>query len=180
MKGLIFTEFLEMVETVWSLDMVDQIIARSQVASAGVYTSVGNYPHQEMVALVVALSEDTQTPVEQLIRTFGRHLFGRFAALYPRFFNGISDSFQFLGGIEDIIHAEVRKLYPEADLPTFIVETAPGRLTLTYFSEHPFADLAHGLIEGCLTHFDDKADLQREPAPRVPGAQARFVLTRQA
>ncbi len=179
MKGLIFTEFLEMVETVWSLDMVDQIIARSQVASGGVYTSVGSYPHQEMVALVVALSEDTQTPVEQLIRAFGKHLFGRFAALYPRFFDGISDSFQFLGGIEDIIHAEVRKLYPEADLPTFIVETAPGRLTLTYFSEHPFADLAHGLIEGCLAHFDDNADLQREPAPRVPGAQARFVLTRQ-
>jgi hypothetical protein len=180
MKGLVFTEFLEMVEATWSFDMVDTIIASSQVASGGAYTSVGTYPHAEMIALVSALSVETQTPIPDLVRAFGKHLFGHFAAAYPRFFQHSNDSFQFLSGIENIIHAEVRKLYPDAELPTFEVESAPGRLTLTYFSDHPFADLAHGLIEGCLAHFGGGVALRRESTPGIPGAQARFILIRQA
>lgn len=180
MKGLIFTEFMEMVEATWSLDRVDSIIVESQVASGGAYTSVGTYPHEEMVALVTALAKQTQIPVPDLLRVFGKHLFSRFALGYPRFFVGITDSFQFLAGIEKIIHAEVRKLYPDAELPTFEVESAPGRMSLTYFSEHPFAELAHGLIEGCVAHFGNDITVQRESAPNLSGAQARFILTRQA
>jgi len=180
MKGLVFTEFMEMVESTWSLDMVDSIIEHSQIESGGAYTSVGSYPHEEMIALVVALSEQTQIPVSDLVRAFGKHLFGRFALAYPRFFEGITNSFQFLGGIENIIHAEVRKLYPDADLPTFEIESSPGRMIMTYYSEHPFADLAQGLIEGCLAHYGEDISLEREPAQNKSGAQARFVLTRQS
>jgi hypothetical protein len=178
MKGMVFTEFMDMVESTWSLDMVDRIIARSQVPSGGAYTAVGTYSHLEMLALVAALSAEVKTPADKLVRAFGRHLFTRFAQRYPRFFEGVGDSFQFLGGIESIIHAEVRKLYPDADLPNFEVERPPGRLVLTYFSDHPFADLAHGLIEGCTKHFGEDIEVLREPMHGLPGAQARFTLTR--
>lgn len=180
MKGLIFTEFLELVESRWSLDMVDTIIARSGVASGGAYTAVGTYPHGEMVSLVQALSRETQAAVPELIQTFGRHLFGRFAQLYPRFFEGDADCFKFLAGIEDIIHAEVHKLYPDAELPTFEVERSPGRMVLTYFSAHPFADLAHGLIEGCIAHFGEDISITRDNTPDRHGAQARFILISKA
>ncbi|OYY93151.1 MAG: hypothetical protein B7Y41_12555 [Hydrogenophilales bacterium 28-61-23] len=179
MKGLVFTELMEMIEASWSLDMVDAIIARSKVASGGAYTAAGAYPHEEMVALLVALSEETKVPVPDLALAFGRHLFGRFAIAYPRFFQAGTDTLQFLGGIEGNIHAEVSKLYPDAELPTFEVDTAPGQLTLTYFSNHPSADLAQGLIEGCIAHFGEKITLRREPAPQQSGAQARFVLNQQ-
>ncbi|MDP2833361.1 MAG: heme NO-binding domain-containing protein [Pseudomonadota bacterium] len=177
MKGMIFTEFMEMVEATWSLDRVDAIIIRSQVPSGGAYTSVGTYPHEEMIALVAALSQETGIAVPDLVRTFGRHLFGRFALGYPRFLQGMTCTFQFLAGIEDVIHAEVRKLYPDAELPTFEVERGDNSLTLTYFSDHPFADLAHGLIEGCVAHFGEAIEVQREAVTGLAGAQARFTLT---
>ena len=44
MKGMVFTNFMEMVESQWSLDMADSIIADAQVS--GAYTSIGNYPHE--------------------------------------------------------------------------------------------------------------------------------------
>ena len=178
MKGMVFTEMMEMVEATWSLDMVDAIIARSQVPSGGAYTAVGTYPHEEIIALVVALSAETGVPVPDLVSAFGKHLFGRFALAYPRFFEGITSSFQFLSGIENVIHAEVRKLYPDAELPTFEVEQGHNTLALTYFSEHPFADLAQGLIEGCIAHFGEAIQVQREAITNLPGAQARFVLSR--
>jgi len=180
MKGLIFTEFMEMVEKTWSLDMVDSIIEQSRIASGGVYTSVGSYPYEELSALINSLSAQTNMPVEDLIRTFGSYLFNSYANGYPRFFAGITDSFQFLSGIENIIHAEVGKLYPDTNLPTFKVETGDDQLILTYFSEHPLADLVCGLLEGCLKHFQQKAKIERMPTPNLPGAQARFILTRQA
>lgn len=178
MKGMVFTELLEMVEANWSLDMVDAMIDGADVASGGAYTSVGTYPYEEIIALVTTLSRLTDISPPDLVRAFGKHLFGRFALAYPRFFEGAKGSFAFLAGIEDVIHAEVRKLYPDAELPTFEVETHGDGLSLTYFSEHPFADLAHGLIEGCVAHFGEAIEVRREAVVDLPGAQARFLLTR--
>ncbi|MBI1776250.1 MAG: heme NO-binding domain-containing protein [Proteobacteria bacterium] len=178
MKGVVFTEFLEMVEATFPEDMVDRMISRADLPSGGAYTSVGFYDHGEMVQLVAALSELTGKPVAELIRTFGRYLFGRFVKTFPGFFVGISDSFEFLTGIETRVHSEVRKLYPDAELPNFVV-TQHGieRLVLDYKSRRPFADLAHGLIEGCIDHYRETIALNREDRPSAD-VQARFTLIR--
>ncbi len=179
MKGMIFTEFMEMVEASWSMDMVDRIIADSKVASGGSYTSVGTYPHEEIIALILALSQATGIAPPELARTFGKHLFGRFALAYPRFFHGMDGGcFQFLYGIEHVILAEVSKLYPDAELPTFEVKIEKSCLNLTYYSPHPFADLAQGLIEGCVAHFAEDIEVGSEAIRGQPGARTRFILTR--
>ena len=52
MKGVVFTEFLEMVEDRFSPEMADRIIEGAELASGGVYTTVGTYDHGEMIQLV--------------------------------------------------------------------------------------------------------------------------------
>ena len=52
MKGIVFREFIAMVESHYSIEIADGIISASNLSSAGAYTSVGTYPHQEMVELV--------------------------------------------------------------------------------------------------------------------------------
>ncbi|MCX7200840.1 MAG: hypothetical protein NTV17_00650 [Burkholderiales bacterium] len=42
MKGMIFTEFLELVERTYSPEMADDLIDASNLPSGGAYTSVGN------------------------------------------------------------------------------------------------------------------------------------------
>lgn len=180
MNGLLFTEFMEMVETTWSFDMVDSLIERSRISSGGIYTAVGSYPHEEMVALIKTLAEATETPTDQIERAFGSYLFNRFMLEYPHYFSGIRDSFQFLARIDEIVHRIVRRHFPDADPPSIQVEQSPGQLSLTYVSERPFIHLARGLIEGCITHFGCGEVLQHEPAPDLAGAKARFVLTRPA
>jgi hypothetical protein len=110
MKGVVFTEFLEMVEEAHSPDMVDAIIADAAPPHGGAYTAVGTYPAQEMGALVGALARHSGTPAPELLRGFGAHIFSRFTALYPGFFEGVDDTFDFLERIETIIHTEVLKL----------------------------------------------------------------------
>lgn len=180
MKGVVFTEFLEMVEHKFSAEMVDDIIDDAQLASGGAYTSVGTYPHQEMVALVVALSQRTAISVADLLRVFGEYLFGRFVIVYPSFFVESHDAFAFLAGIDRIIHAEVRKLYPDAELPRFVVEQHEAdRLVLLYDSGRHFEDLAEGLMRGCLNHFGGQINLEREMVGQDGQRKERFVLTRE-
>src|SRR5438445_13808374 len=119
MKGVVFTEFLEMVEERFSAEIADRIIEAADLPSGGAYTAVGTYDHHELLRIVSELSGVTQLPVAQLVRAFGKHLFARFVCLYPQFFEGAGNAFAFLLKIEDHIHVEVRKLYSDAELPRF-------------------------------------------------------------
>lgn len=177
MRGIVFTEFLEMVEERFTPEIADRMIMAAALPSGGAYTAVGTYDYREIVQLVTQLSTLTSITVPDLLRAFGRHLFGRFVEASPYLFAGITSTFNFLGQIEDYIHVEVRKLYPDAELPTFACDTAtPGRLMLDYHSSRPFADLAEGLIAGCIAHFGECIVLHREDMAHGPGTHVRFVL----
>ena len=179
MKGVVFTEFLEMVEDRFSADMVDDIIDDASLPSGGAYSAVGTYPHEEIVALVVALSQRSGLEVPTLLKAYGEHLFGRFVSSYPSFFVEPGNAFDFIAGIEDIIHAEVRKLYPDAELPRFEIERRDDtELVLVYASSRHFEDLAEGLLRGCSAHYGERIEIQRERIGDGDARSERFILTR--
>ena len=161
MKGMVFTEFYSLVETLFGEDMVDDIIEDANLDNDGAFTAVGTYNHEDLVKMVLALSKRTDIPAPDLIQTFGTHLFQRFTKLYPIFFTDIEGSFEFLKGIEDIIHAEVLKLYPDATLPKFDVKEEGDALIMVYHSKRHFQDLAHGLILGAGEYFGDNFTITR-------------------
>jgi Haem-NO-binding len=159
MKGMVFTEFLEMVEARFSPEMADTIIEKS--GASGAYTSVGTYHHTELVGMVLQLSEETKAPVPTLLHAFGEHLAVRFAALYPQFFASQPELFGFLASIDGHIHVEVRKLYPDAELPKFdVVERDADGIVLHYASSRHLADLAAGLIEGSARHYNTPVQVE--------------------
>lgn len=177
MKGMVFTEFLEMVELKFSADMVDDIIEDSKLPSGGAYTAVGTYDHGELVQMVGALAHRSGLPASKLVHTFGLHLFGRFHALYPGFFTDIPTALDFLEGIETVIHTEVRKLYPDAQLPQFDCQRIGSGLDMVYQSPRHFGDLAEGLIEGALLHFGDPVRMTRHD---LPDGSIRFEMRQSA
>ncbi|MCY7413064.1 MAG: heme NO-binding domain-containing protein [Salinibacterium sp.] len=160
MKGVIFTEFLDMVEQVFSADMVDDLIGATNPPSQGAYTAVGTYAHEEIVAMVVELSQRSGMPVPDLLEAFGTHLFARFSRLYPTLMPAATSSLDFLETIEAIIHVQVLKLYPDAQLPRLEgVRHSDTHLTLEYRSPRGMQDLAVGLIKGCGNHFGESLDI---------------------
>lgn len=163
MKGLVFCEFLGMVEREFGYEIVDQIIEDSKLESNGVYTSVGTYSHQEIFALVEQLSKKTGVSVSKLFYTYGIYVFDIFKKSYQGLIVGCSDSFQFLSSVDNVIHVEVLKLYPEAELPSISIQSnSLNKLELVYSSKRRMSDFAEGLIQGCLNHFNDKASISRK------------------
>jgi hypothetical protein len=179
MKGIVFTEFLEMVEARFSPSLADQIITAANLPSGGAYTAVGTYDQGEMWSLVIELGKASGIPVPQLMQDFGERLFHRLAVGYPGFFQGVAATFDFLQSLETVVHGEVRKLYPDAELPRFDVsERSADRMVMVYRSTRHFADLAQGLLRGCAAHFGERFDIAREDLPTDRGSAARFTLTR--
>ena len=68
--------------------------------------------------------------------------------------------FSFLNSIDQYIHPEVLKLYPDAELPRFDAEIkSDNEMILNYMSSRKMSDLAIGLIKGAANHFKENVDV---------------------
>jgi hypothetical protein len=181
MKGIMFTELLGMMESRYSPALSDRVLVKSNLPHGGAYTSVARYPAEEWLNIVSNLSIETGVPGHELVRGFGEYLFGTFKIHYPELLSKATDTYSLLESVHGYIHVEVRKLYPDAELPAFSCSRpAPGTFLMDYSSPRPLADLAQGLIHGALTHFGEDAIVSREDAPGGPPFRSRFTLRRRA
>ena len=180
MKGVVFTEFMEMMDSRFGPELTERVLEAAHLPSGGIYTAVGTYDHTELLALVVQLSRETGLPGAQLVREFGHYLFGRFVKSYPRFFENVHSAFDFLEQVDNHVHVEVLKLYPGAELPSFRNERHDDRhMVFDYRSSRPLGDLAEGLIVGCVDHYGERVRIERTPLVAEGGGTAiRFLLTR--
>ncbi len=179
MKGIHLTEFIEFAEQRFSLKIADAMLTPHGLPSAGVYTQVGTYDHQELVELVRRLSRLTFIPVPQLFREFGQYLYGRLTKLYPRLCAPYRDSLELLEHVHTHIHREASKLHADTEMPLLKAERIDAdHLVLHYESMRGLADLAEGLIQGCARHFNETVDILRDNDPQAPGTRTCFRLTR--
>ncbi|WP_199611335.1 heme NO-binding domain-containing protein [Flocculibacter collagenilyticus] len=180
MKGLVFSEFIEMVEDTFGDDVADFIIEESALPSGGAYTAVGTYDHSELVTLVKNLSDKVNIPVDKLTFTFGQHLARIFYKKYPDFFAECANTLDFLKIVDNHIHVEVAKLYPDAELPKFTYDDSnPDKFELHYESKRGFADLAEGLIVGTSAHYNESFTIHREDYSTEDVCRVKFILHKQ-
>ncbi len=179
MKGIVFTEFLEHVEATFGIVTAEEIIVQSDLPSSGAYTAVGTYDHAEIVQLVTALSSLSGAAPADLVRGFGCYLGKRFAEKFGHFFKEAPTLFDFLESVEDHIHIEVRKLYPDAALPSIIV-TSRGQteVLIRYSSPRQMDDLAVGLIEAAAAYYGDTVDVRRRPGSDEDGDFVEIIVER--
>jgi hypothetical protein len=157
MKGIVFTEFFEMVEEKFGFELVDQLIEKTELSTGGAYTTIGTYDYKELLALVVNLHNLTNISVNDLLVSYGQYLFPRLMTIDPGITSQFSSSFELVAAVDSIIHVEVKKIYPDAELPKFsIIKHSEKEMEITYTSCRPFAYLAKGLILGCSEHYDEK------------------------
>jgi len=181
MKGVVFVELLAMADKAVGEEAVDRVVARCPLSTGGAYTAVGTYPASELHQLVQGFSKATGAPEAALQRQFGHWMLTRFSEDYPAFFQAQPDAFTMLESVEGEVHTEVRKLYPDADLPRFETERLPGdALRMTYISPRRLADFCHGLIEACLDHYGETAHIERTDRSSGALGIVDFVIRRAA
>lgn len=176
MKGIVFTEFLELVETKFGLEMVDKIINQSNLESNGAYTSVGTYKFSEMLQLLQHLSENTNISIDDLLLVYAEHFFVVLIKSYPGLIASYKDPIEMLASIENHIHVEVRKIYPDAELPTFeVIEKTNVSLIMIYKSSRAMYYFGLGLMNKTFEHFNSSATIQFEKL-KEDGTEVKFII----
>lgn len=176
MKGVVFVGFFELVEKQFGYEMVDRLIEACTLESEGIYTAVGTYDHSEIVKLVSKLSELTEIPVPELLKTFAKFFGNNHLRRYEAFYKEADDTFSFLESIDGHIHVEVRKLYPDAELPKFESQRiGEDTLELTYSSKRKMSDFAEGLIEDTADYYKEKLSITKELLID-DGSKVKFIL----
>ncbi|CAH0536139.1 heme NO-binding domain-containing protein [Vibrio marisflavi] len=177
MKGIIFTEFLELVEAKFGIEVLENMLEMSD--DTGVYTAVGSYDHKDLVNLIVSLSKLTKVAVEDLQQVFGRAVFMN---LYKSLRNSApivdcKTTFQFLRQVENYIHIEVKKLYPDANPPKFnFLSESESTLEFDYHSARCMSHVCLGLVQGCADKLDETLDIKMTNQVD-DGSHVRFNLS---
>ncbi|WP_370226485.1 heme NO-binding domain-containing protein [Mesoflavibacter sp.] len=179
MKGIVFTEFLELVEDKFGLEMVDRIIENADLPSNGVYTSVGTYSFAEMLQLLQNLSSYTNISTDDLLQVYAEHFFSVIETSYPGLLATYKDPIEMLSSIENHIHVEVMKIYPDAELPTFVIEEkGEGYLKMIYKSSRAMYRFGLGLMNKTFEHFNATANIEFEKI-KEDGTEVRFIIHQQ-
>lgn len=176
MKGIVFNLLDECVVAEHGEDTWDDLLEDAGVS--GSYTSLGNYPDDELLRLVGAVSERLGIEPEKVVRWLGRSSLPRLADRYPGFFTPHTATRPFLLSLNDIIHPEVRKLYPGAGVPTFdFSETDEGALVMSYRSARRLCAFGEGLIEGAAGHYGEQVSLAQPVCMNRGGEHCRIEVT---
>lgn len=178
MKGIVFTEFLELVEDKFGLEMVDSIIENSNLESKGIYTSVGTYKFAEMLQLLQNLSNNTGILIDNLLLAYGEHFFSVLKKSYPQLLKAYKDPIEMLASIESHIHTEVLKIYPDAELPKFdVIERSDNYLIMIYKSSRAMHHFGLGLMNKTFEYFNSKATIELEMI-KEDGTEVKFVINK--
>jgi hypothetical protein len=159
MKGVVFNLLERVVTEKYGEEAWDSLLEAT--GQEGAYTAVGSYDDKDFLSLVGAASSELGIPVDDLVRWFGRSSIPLLREKYPAFFDHDSTR-SFILTLNDVIHPEVRKLFPGADVPDFDFETpGDGQVILGYRSARKLCSFAEGLIEGAAEFFGEHVTMEQ-------------------
>ncbi|WP_372751431.1 heme NO-binding domain-containing protein [Labilibaculum sp.] len=163
MKGIFFTELLEMTEKEYGIDITEKIIAELGVGNNGVYEATYDYPYTQFVEMCDILSNEVKNSVSDLVKNFGEYLFSRLVILFRPDFAGNTDVFEFLGQIDDFIHHSIQERFTKVEIPRFkAIQINDSTFQISCQSEEVLIDLAIGLFMGCQRFFNEELTLKTE------------------
>jgi hypothetical protein len=158
-KGIVFNLLEEVVVAEYGPDTWDSLLNQSD--ASGAYTSLGSYPDGELQTLILSAAEIVGKTPTEFLRWFGQRAMGLLLKRYPAFFQSQPNTRMFILSVNDIIHPEVRKVYPGADVPVFdFRDAADGGLLMGYRSPRRLCALAQGFAEGAAAHYGEQIDLE--------------------
>jgi len=178
MKGVIFNMLEEFVIEVSDEETFEEIYEECEFVSQGPFIGPGTYPDEDFLQMAnKAIAKLGIAPADAL-RAFGKWSFPKLAEKVPPSFVDFEHPKDFLLTVERVIHAEVRKLYTNANPPRFEFEDPePNKLIIYYISERQLHDFMDGLIEGVGEHFKTEISTTRECLQRDGHSVWKYHLT---
>lgn len=158
-KGVVFNVLEQLVARDYGEETWDALL--DSAGLNGAYTSLGSYPDEDLAKLVSAAADALHTPADDVVFWFGRNALPLFAGRYPQLFEPHESAQSFVLTLNEIIHPEVRKLYPGADVPEFEFDVGEEILVMGYRSPRKLCSFAEGLLVGAADHYHERLTVEQ-------------------
>ena len=163
MKGIFFTELLEMAEREYGSHTVEKVISSLDAGYHGVFNPHTDYSYKHFFDLIGLISLEVKLSPSDIAKNFGEYLFSRLVILFRPQFAGNSDIFQFLEQIDYFIHVKMQEKFPHDGIKGFKTERLDeNTFIVSYRSKRELIDLAIGLFMGCQKFFSEDIILNTE------------------
>jgi predicted hydrocarbon binding protein len=178
MIGLIFTSLADMIEDRYGLMMWNEIVREAAIPDYGAYTAGQVYPDEQIVKLVTVIGAKLNLGLDDVLKTFGQHVFSYLAGSYPDISNHFTNAKDMLMHVDDYIHKEIAFYHPqEVGLPMFkCIDTGDKSLTMLYRSPRRLCFLAEGVIQGVASHYGCRISLLHTTCLHKGDEQCTFEL----
>ncbi|MCW8876034.1 MAG: heme NO-binding domain-containing protein [Kangiellaceae bacterium] len=154
MQGVIYTILADMVIDNYGMELWNEVISEASLDSGGAFTAGVQYSDSELIGIVNQLSQKLSVPVKDLIKVYGEYLFPQLLKQLPLNDLDMSSMRSFLLQVDSVIHKEVKRIHPDAYLPTFDYEQNESDcLTMLYRSKRKLCALSEGLLIGASNYF---------------------------
>jgi len=176
MKGIVFTEFLEMTEAKFGFKMVDKIIIESDLASGGIYTTVGTYDEEEFFILLDKLSKEVLIDKKVLLVYLGEQLCAGWMQKNNCSLLIHKPGDTFLDRFENYIKNGTPVLYSKSMLPEIeLNHFDKNKLVITYHVAKRVADLIEGMIIGSINLCKEKIKVFKQD--RLISNESAYTFT---
>ena len=176
MKGLVFISFIEFLELRLGVPALEQLLASTELASGGAYTSVGSYADEEFGALLGAGCGVLGEQPAEVLEEFGVYLFRRLAWEHEDLVGDYTGVIELLRRLDEHIHPAVKAIHPDAEVPEFeVIREEGASIVLEYRSARSLPTLARGLLRGCFEHFGEPHVVRTEADPSDPHRFTFFI-----
>ncbi len=162
MKGVIFNSVAEAVIEFGGEELWDDLLTKAGLT--GAYTSLGSYDDTELLTLVKVTADALGKTIEETTEFVGELVFPYLSGRHHNLIANHTSTVSLLCELNDVIHPEVLKLYPDAAVPDFQTLLVDGNhLQLLYRSERQLPALAAGLIRGAANLYQEDVKIDIEP-----------------
>lgn len=149
----------------------------------GAYTSLGNYPDEQLQELVEAAAGRFGMSPEDVLHWFGREAAPLLAQRYPEYFEAHRSTRPLLLGLNRMPHPGLTGLTAEAGQPAITFQETPdGGVAMEARSPQRLCQLAQGLIEGAANHYGERVAFEHRTCTQRGDAQClcqmKFTRTR--
>lgn len=148
------------------------------VSTTTPYVRLGDYPDEEIQAIVAAVARGTGATVDEVLEDFGAAIASDLITMYPRLVRPEWRSLDLICHTEQTIHQIVRQGHAGSRPPVLrCVRVSATELRLSYDSPRRLCALARGIMRGVGQHYGETLVI-RQPACVVRGDPlCEFVVT---
>ncbi len=163
MLGFFFTELKQFVIQELSESAWIEVLGKVGLGSKDSYMNGLYYPDEDMMRIVVGVSNMTGMSIDQVLKEYGTFVGKDLFTAYKPLIDPSWKTLDFIENVEETIHQVVRARNRKASPPKLVCNRLTDReIVIDYRSERKLCRVAQGIALGVANHYNEPIEIVEE------------------